>query len=78
MNETMQAQSDDVLACLHAMVQRLDAHGIPRDVTATTLMGWAAAQAIDSMQGDLIAPMLRRLADRIESGDPLPPAMGRA
>ena len=72
------ADADDVLACLHAMVEQLDRAGICRDVQAAALMGWAAAQAINSIEGPLLAATLRRLADRIETGDPLPSAQGTA
>jgi hypothetical protein len=78
MTDHRQAEADVVLRELHKMVAAMDALGVARDVQAATLMGWAAAEAIHSVQADLLAATLRRLADRIESGDPLPPAMGRA
>jgi hypothetical protein len=73
-----QAEADVVLRHLHRMVAELDALGISRDVTSATLMGWAAAEAIHSVQADLLAATLHRLADRIEAGDAIPPAQGRA
>lgn len=72
------AEADVCLRHLHRMVAELDKLGIARDVTAATLMGWSASEAIHSVQADLLAATLRRLADRIESGDAMPTAQGSA
>ena len=77
-NTPRQAEADVVLRHLHRMVAELDKLGIARDVVSATVLGWGAAEAIHSVQADLLAATLHRLADRIASGDPLPNAQGTA
>lgn len=78
MTQPRHAEADVCLRALHRMVAELDALGIARDVQSATLMGWAAAEAIHSVQADLLAATLRRLADRIEHGDGMPNPAGTA